>query len=75
MNDSDVLKHINDLVAEEKQLRTAHADGLRQDDRTRLAQIDQAGDRLRQRRAREDYGEDPETAKERSVGEVEGYLQ
>ena len=79
MNDSEILQHINDLVAEEKQLRSTHADGLRQDDRTRLAhieeQLDQAWDLLRQRRAREESGEDPEVAKERSVGEVEGYLQ
>jgi Protein of unknown function (DUF2630) len=80
VNDSDILQHINDLVAEEKQLRAAHAGaGLRQDDRVRLAQLeehlDQAWDLLRQRRAREESGEDPEAAKERSISEVEGYLQ
>ena len=38
-------------------------------------QLDQAWDLLRQRRAREDTGEDPNVAQERSVNEVEGYLQ
>jgi Protein of unknown function (DUF2630) len=80
MNDSDILQRIHALVAEEKELRAAHAgDGLRQEDRTRLAnleeQLDQAWDLLRQRRAREETGGDPEDAKPRSVSEVEGYLQ
>lgn len=78
--DSEILQHIHDLVAEEKRLRTAHAgDGLRGDERTRLSsleeQLDQAWDLLRQRRAREELGESTESTKERSVGEVEGYLQ
>jgi hypothetical protein len=38
-------------------------------------QLDQAWDLLRQRRAREEYGEDPNAAQERSPGDVEGYLQ
>ena len=49
------------------------------DDRHRLQhleeELDQAWDLLRQRRAREETGEDPDTAQERSVNEVEGYLQ
>jgi hypothetical protein len=80
MNDSDILQHIHDLVTEEKRLRAAHAgEGLRQEDRTRLTnleeQLDQAWDLLRQRRAREEMGDDPSAASERSIGEVEGYLQ
>ena len=54
MNDSDILQHIHALVAEEKELRAAHAgNGLRQEQRSRLAsleeQLDQAWDLLRQR--------------------------
>jgi uncharacterized protein DUF2630 len=80
MNDSDILQRIHALVAEEKELRAAHAGaGLRQDDRNRLAsleeQLDQAWDLLRQRRAREETGGDPEDVKPRSISEVEGYLQ
>ncbi len=80
MDDTTILHHINELVAEEKQLRAAHAGtGLTGPDRQRLAalerQLDQAWDLLRQRRAREETGEDPDQARERLVDEVESYLQ
>ena len=80
MNDTEILQQIHDLVAEEKRLRAEHAGaGLRHDDRTRLAQLeeqlDQAWDLLRQRRAREDLGEDPDEAHTRSTADVENYLQ
>ena len=78
MDDKTILQHIDELVAEEKQLRAGHH-GLNSTDRQRLQhleeQLDQAWDLLRQRRAREETGEDPDTAQERSVNEVEGYLQ
>ena len=76
--DKTILEHIHELVAEEKQLR-AGGHGLSSEDRQRLQslenELDQAWDLLRQRRAREETGEDPDAAKERSVNEVEGYLQ
>lgn len=77
-DDSTVLAHIHDLVAEEKMLRaTAHR--LTSDDRRRLEKIqhelDRTWDLLRQRRAREEFGEDPDTAAERSEDEVDRYLQ
>ena len=80
MDDKTILEHIHALVAEEKRLRAEHAGrGLVGDDRLRLQtlerQLDQAWDLLRQRRAREEYGEDPNAAQERSPGDVEGYLQ
>jgi hypothetical protein len=78
MDDTSMLAHIHELVAEEKKLRTANH-GLVGEDRRRLEaielELDQCWDLLRQRRAREEYGEDPDDAKERSVNEVEGYLQ
>lgn len=78
MDDNSILEHIHQLVAEEKQLRAGHH-GLKSEDRMRLQhleeQLDQAWDLLRQRRAREDTGDDPDAAQERSVNEVEGYLQ
>lgn len=78
MDDAQILDHINALVEEEKQLRATHA-GLSGDDRARLGnleeQLDQAWDLLRQRRAREEFSEDPATAEERPVNAVEGYLQ
>jgi predicted DNA-binding protein with PD1-like motif len=76
--DKSILEHIHELVAEEKKLR-AGGHGLAGEDRQRLQaleiQLDQAWDLLRQRRAREETGEDPGSAKERSVNEVESYLQ
>jgi hypothetical protein len=80
MDDTTILDHIHDLVAEEKQLRDSHSGkGLTGPDRQRLElierQLDQAWDLLRQRRAREELGENPDEAKARPINEVESYLQ
>jgi hypothetical protein len=80
VDDKTILQHIDELVEEEKRLRAAHiGHGLTGEGRIRLqqleVQLDQAWDLLRQRRAREDSGEDPEAARERPASEVEGYLQ
>lgn len=76
--DQSILANIHELVAEERELRAGHG-GLSGDQRQRLQhieqQLDQCWDLLRQRRAREDSGEDPDLARERPVNEVEGYLQ
>ena len=78
MNDKSLLDHIHELVDEEKRLRAAHR-GLHGEDRQRLdaveRELDQLWDLLRQRRAREEFGENPDEAKQRPVSEVEGYLQ
>lgn len=78
MDDKSVLTHIHELVAEEKRLRAAsHA--MSAEDRRRLEKIqvelDQYWDLLRQRRARQEFGDDPNGARERPANEVEGYLQ
>jgi hypothetical protein len=77
-----ILSHIDELVAEEHQLRSRHAgtgEGLTDAERDRLSQVevelDQAWDLLRQRRAKAEYGDDPDNATERTAGEVETYLQ
>jgi hypothetical protein len=80
MDDTTILDRIHDLVAEEKRLRDSHAGrGLTGPDRQRLEalerQLDQAWDLLRQRRAREELGENPDDAKQRPIDEVESYLQ
>jgi hypothetical protein len=76
--DHGILERIHELVAEEKRLR-AGGHGLAHADRERLrvveVQLDQAWDLLRQRRAREETGDDPDAASERSGNEVESYLQ
>lgn len=78
MDDKTILEHIHELVAEEHELRADHQ-GLDSDARRRLEklelELDQAWDLLRQRRARAESGDSPDEAKERSVNEVESYLQ
>jgi hypothetical protein len=78
MTEKSLLEHIHDLVAEEKELRAAHH-GLSSADRKRLEHIerelDTLWDLLRQRRARAEFGENPDDARERSSDEVESYLQ
>jgi hypothetical protein len=80
VNEKEIHEHIDELVAEEKALRAAHlGHGLTGTDRERLdsleRQLDQAWDLLRQRGAKSEFGEDPESAHVRSATEVEGYLQ
>ncbi len=81
MDDAGLLEQINALVHEEHTLREqAQADGSPSDEeQARLrdleVQLDQCWDLLRQRRARRDYGEDPDAAHVRPVSEVEGYQQ
>jgi uncharacterized protein DUF2630 len=79
-SERSILSHIDELVAEEHQLRDRHSgEGLTDAERERMRQLevelDQAWDLLRQRRARSEYGEDPEAAQPRDPNEVETYLQ
>lgn len=78
MDDKSLLGHIHELVEEERTLRAANH-GLSAAGRQRLEvverQLDQTWDLLRQRRAREEIGENPDSAAQRSVNEVESYLQ
>jgi hypothetical protein len=75
MSDKTILDHVSELVNEEHRLRDggnapgANADRLRHIEE----ELDQCWDLLRQRRARREFGEDPEAAKVRDVGTVEGY--
>jgi Protein of unknown function (DUF2630) len=81
MDDSDVQNHIEALVAEEQRLYAAVEQEGRPsvDDRARLEEIRVALDRywdlLRQRRAQEEYGLDPDRATLRSPDTVEQYKQ
>ena len=73
-SDGDILQRVRGLVDEEHELRSTG-----QPDRDRLRhveeQLDQCWDLLRQRRARREFGENPEDAAARDVGTVEGYRQ
>jgi Protein of unknown function (DUF2630) len=80
MDDSTIAQRINELVEEEQRLRSEDASALPSDERrARLAQLeqdlDQCWDLLRQRRARAEYGEDPDAAAPRPVDAVESYEQ
>ncbi|HSS09816.1 MAG TPA: DUF2630 family protein [Acidimicrobiales bacterium] len=80
MKDNQIKTTIDDLVAEEHQLREQHEQTpLNEDDLNRLRAIeeslDQCWDLLRQRRARREYGQDPDQASARSRNVVEGYRQ
>ncbi len=78
MTDDELLHRINKLVEEE---HTLERNGVREDaeQAARLRQVenslDKCWDLLRQRRARREMGQDPETAATRSTGVVEGYQQ
>jgi uncharacterized protein DUF2630 len=77
MDDSEIRSRIDALVEEEHRLRESgeHTD----EQRARLRQIeedrDQLWDLLRQRDAKRQYDEDPDSAQVRPKSEVEGYLQ
>jgi hypothetical protein len=80
MDDSQIHGSIEKLVAEEHDLWNRESNGTASDDdRRRLGQIqvslDQCWDLLRQRRARRNAGQDPDTAAPRDPNVVEGYEQ
>ncbi|QVQ52618.1 DUF2630 family protein [Spiractinospora alimapuensis] len=78
--DNDIFARIKHMTQEERDLRSALASGGSTDeDRARVAelerQLDQCWDLLRQRRARREFGQDPNEAALRSENEVEHYRQ
>ncbi|BBZ19119.1 hypothetical protein MGAD_34540 [Mycolicibacterium gadium] len=78
--DQDILDQVNQLVAEEKELRAQlqHREIDESEEHQRLraleVQLDQCWDLLRQRRALRETGGDPGAASVRPPDEVEGYL-
>jgi hypothetical protein len=80
VEDSSILRHIEELSAEELKLEESHhGEALSADQTARLHQLevelDQAYDLLRQRRARRSAGLDPDEARLRKETVVENYLQ
>ena len=75
MSDQTILKHISALIDEEHKLRSGA--GMSQDQTARLKRVeeelDQCWDLLRQRRAKREFGEDPDSAEPRAIGTVENY--
>jgi hypothetical protein len=81
VDDEQVMELIERLVAEEHRLLAHGGDGtpLGEEDRVRLDRVrvtlDRAWDLLRQRRAREEAGLDPDGAGPRPAEVVEDYEQ
>ena len=81
MDDKEILARISGLMETERELRAELADGRlsseQERERLRSAEeaLDQCWDLLRQRRARREFGEDPDAAESRPAAEVEGYQQ
>jgi hypothetical protein len=77
MDEKDILNRIHALVDEEHQLREGgeHTDAQRARIGELEAHLDQCWDLLRQRRAKRQYGEDPDEAQPRPEPQVESYLQ
>jgi len=78
VNDDAIHAHIDALVREEHALFERES-AMSADERRRLGdinvQLDRLWDLLRQRRAREEFRQNPDTAKERSADTVEHYQQ
>ncbi|MFL5628257.1 MAG: DUF2630 family protein [Ktedonobacteraceae bacterium] len=80
MDDSELLKSIDSLVKEEHALmQQVQQGGLNDAQRARMQEIevrlDQCWDLLRQRRARREFGLNPEEASLRDPNTVEHYQQ
>jgi hypothetical protein len=80
VDDSTALARIDQLVKEEQELlRSGEGGGPDTERHQRLEEVkvelDRCWDLLRQRRAKEEFGEDPDEATERDADTVERYLQ
>jgi len=79
MDDATINQKINELAREEHDLFDRQTQGTASDaDRERLRHLqvvlDQCWDLLRQRRARREFGQDPDEALVRDEKTVEGYI-
>lgn len=77
MQDQDILGHIRKLVEEEQQLEGRHSNAAPDQKRVSAinTQLDQCWDLLRQRRARREFGANPDEAEVRPAATVEHYKQ
>lgn len=81
MGENDILTQVRNLVDIERQLRAKRLAGEIDSDQEHRAlksveeELDQCWDLLRQRRAKSEFGGNPDEAEARPVQTVEGYLQ
>jgi hypothetical protein len=75
MSDESILARISTLIDEEHQLRSQPAEPEATAQRLKHLeeQLDQCWDLLRQRRARREFGKNPDDAEARDIGTVERY--
>jgi len=81
MDDSQILRRINEMIEAEHELRQKHAKEAPGPDaeisgelRVLEESLDQCWDLLRQRRARREFGQNPDESQARPTSQVEGYL-
>lgn len=81
MDQHEILEQVQDLVDQEHELREKAQRGelAPEDEQAQLRRLeealDQCWDLLRQRRARQEAGQDPDQAVVRPTSQVEGYQQ
>jgi hypothetical protein len=75
MQDESVLQHITKLVEEERDLVASAASVADKEARLKHVgeELDRCWDLLRQRRAKREFGADPDGAQVRDARTVEGY--
>ncbi|EOR71961.1 DUF2630 family protein [Thermobifida fusca] len=77
--EEELIRQIGELVTEERALRQQPGHRLSAAEYERIKQVeralDQCWDLLRQRRAKEEFGENPDEARPRSISQVEEYQQ
>ena len=81
MDQTEILEQVRSLVDREHELRERRQRGELSlaEEQAEISHVeealDQCWDLLRQRQARQEYGENPDEAAVRPVSEVENYLQ
>jgi len=73
MDDQAIYDQLRALTDEEHTIRGAGAEGDAERLRDIEVMLDQCWDLLRQRRAKREFGQDPDTAAPRDIGTVERY--
>ncbi|MDI5913238.1 DUF2630 family protein [Streptomyces canus] len=80
MDQGQILGRIAEMVEQERKLRDSAQEGQidTQEEKQRLGELerelDQCWDLLRQRRAKAEFGQDPDEAHVRPASQVENYL-
>jgi hypothetical protein len=78
MKEKEILEHIRKMTDEEQKLY-AKGNGITDEEKSTLdalqVQLDQYWDLLRQRRAKKEFGDNPDKAELRGPGTVENYEQ